>query len=100
MYIKTNNEIKNKEDVKNLVISIIFRQTKPFTPSLIQKTVNFYLCKSEFHCKYKLIRVLVDSALDICLRNDIVACWAGIYYPSQIDGSFIPEYNEAIRRNC
>ena len=99
MHIKINNEVKNKEDVKNLVTSVILRQTKPFKTSQIQKAVNFYLHGSEFHNKYKLIRELVDCTLDVCLRRDIVARWAGIWYPTQIDGSFIPEYYEA-KRNC
>lgn len=98
MYIKTNNEVKNQEDVKNLIASIIFRQTKSFTTGQIQKTVNFYLRNSEFYCKYKTIKKLVDYALDVCQRNDVVVCCAGRYYPRQIDGSFIPEYYEASKK--
>ena len=92
MYIKTNKEVKNKEDIRNIVTSVILRQKNPFCPNQIIEKVNGYLRYSEFYNKKELIQKLVDNAIDVFIRNGDIAIWNGILYPSDIDGFFIPGY--------
>ena len=99
MYIRTNKAIKTAEDVRNLMTSIILRQTKPFKYNQILERVNGYLKGSKFNGQNKLIQELLDSSLDVFSRNDIIACWNGTWYPKDVDGYFIAEYF-ADKRNC
>ena len=101
MYIRKNREIRNEQDVQNLVTAIINMQTKPFVPEVIEGIVRFYLRDSEFYHSYKLISKLVDETLNLFQRRDWVACCNGVFYPKDVFlGTFIPEYYGALQRKC
>lgn len=85
MYIRTNQEVENKEDLRNLVTSIVLRQRKSFKHEQIEDTVNSYLQTSKFHNQYRLIHEVIDNVLDILSRNNMVTCWNGTWYSSDID---------------
>ena len=84
MYIRKNSEIRNEQDVQNLVTSIILRQTKSFVPEIIEGIVKFYLRDSEFYHSYKLISKLVDETLDLFQRRNLVARYNGVFYPQDV----------------
>ena len=99
MYIRKNTDIRNEQDVQNLVTSIIFRQAKPFVPEIIEGIVRFYLRSSKFYHNYKLISKLVDETLELFQRRNLVACYNGVFYPQDVfSDAFIPEYYQAIRK--
>ena len=101
MYIRKNSEIRNEQDLQNLVTSIILRQTKSFVPEIIEGIVKFYLRDSEFYHSYKLISKLVDETLDLFQRRNLVARYNGVFYPQDVfSDAFIPEYYRAIGRKC
>ena len=46
--VKHNEDVKNKQDLQNLVTGIIFRQCKSFKKYDVIQTINYYLKGSEF----------------------------------------------------
>ncbi len=101
MYIRKNHEIRNEQDVQNLVTAIINRQTKPFVPEIIEGIVRFYLRDSEFYHSYNLINKLVDETLNLFQRQDLVACYNGTFYPRDVFlDDFIPEYYNIFKQKC
>lgn len=91
--VKHNEDVKNEQDLQNLVIGIIFRQDKPYKRNTIVRIVNHYLRRSVFQGDTKLIRQHVNDTLDLLLLRDKVRCINGLYYPKNpITKCFPSEY--------
>lgn len=96
-YVKHNEDVKNEQDLQNLVIGIIFRQQEPFEAEEIVKIVNYYLKGSKFYDDIEKIEKKVDENLDLLYRRDRVRCWRGIRYPKNPrTGGFPAEYYQAV----
>ncbi len=88
-----NEDVKNEQDLQNLVIGIIFRQDNPYKSESIVRIVNHYLRRSVFQGNTKLIRQHVNDTLDLLLFHDNVRCINGLYYPKDpITKCFPSEY--------
>lgn len=88
-----NEDVKNEQDLQNLVIGIIFRQDKPFTSDSVIKTVNYWLKGSDFYDNIELIEEHVTDSLDLLQNRDKVRCSNGVYCMKNIiTGSFPAEY--------
>ena len=90
--------VKNEQDLQNLVIGIIFRMDKPYKNDNIVILVNRYLRRSVFQGNTELIRQHVNDSLDLVQLHDKVRCINGTYYPKNpITKSFPPEYYQRMR---
>lgn len=74
--IRTGTEIKNKQDLRNLIVSIILRQKKEYKPLDIIETTKRYLSNTGFEHSNDVLNELTNDILDIFRRNEIVKCWA------------------------
>lgn len=84
-----NEDVKNEQDLQNLVIGIIFRMDKPFKSDTIVRIVNRYLRRSVFQGDTKLIRQHVNDSLDLLQNRDKVRCRNGSYsVKNPLTGSF------------
>lgn len=88
-----NEDVKNKQDLQNLVIGIILRQDKSFRTEDIVQTVNYWLKGSEFYDNIELIKKYVTDNLDFLQNLDRVKCRNGTYCMKNIiTGAFPAEY--------
>ena len=100
MYVTHNEDVKNEQDLQNLVIGIIFRMNQPYESKEIVEIVNYWLKGSRFHDDIDLIEEKVESNLDFLHIRDNVRCWNGIYYPkSPLTRKFPEEYYEVLSKN-
>lgn len=84
-----NEDVKNEQDLQNLVIGIIFRMDKSFKSDTIVRIVNHYLRRSVFQGDTKLIRQHVNDSLDLLQNRDTVRCRNGSYsVRNPLTGSF------------
>ena len=77
--VKCGAEICNIEDVKNLIIGIIFRQKKNYAKEDVIGMVTHYLQDSLLVTNENTVNDLVESSLDLLQRNGDVICENGIY---------------------
>ncbi len=90
-----NEDVKNEQDLQNLVIGVIFRMQQPFRDEEIVEIANYWLKGSKFYNDIERIRKCVEDNLDLLYRIDRVVCWNGIRYPkSPLTGRFPREYYE------
>lgn len=76
-----NEDVKNEQDLQNLVIGVIFRMQQPFRDEEIVEIANYWLKGSKFYNDIERIRKCVEDNLDLLYRIDRVVCWNGIRYP-------------------
>lgn len=77
--VKHNEDVKNKQDLQNLVTGIIFRQCKSFKKYDVIQTINYYLKGSEFYDNISLIKEYVTDTLNLLQSRDVVRCRNGSY---------------------
>ncbi len=73
--------IKNKQDVQNLVIGIIFRQQDKYKPENISDLVQCYMKGSTFSIDKTAIQNIILDNLSLLHRNDKIQCKNGYYIP-------------------
>lgn len=82
----------NKEDIRNLITSIILRQNNKYTNASIMNTVMWVLNNSDIKLNKDInemcISLLTDEALDIFYRRGEIKCWNGEYRTADINGYF------------
>lgn len=94
--VRHNEDVKNEQDLQNLVIGILFRQEEPYKDKAIVEAVNYWLKGSKFYNNLELIEQKVEENLDLLERIDKVAFCYGICYPKNpLTGHFPPEYYKA-----
>lgn len=90
-----NEDVKNKQDLQNLVIGIIFRMDKPFTDDSVIQLVNYYLKGSIFYDNIDLIKEYVSDNLDFLQNRDTMRRINGIcYMKNPLTKNFSDEYYE------
>jgi len=91
--VKHNQDVKNEQDLQNLVIGIIFRMDKPFTEEKIVSLVNRYLKGSIFYKNNPLIKQHVSDSLDLLQNWDKMRRRNGVcYMRNPIIHTFNSEY--------
>lgn len=83
--IKSGEAILDNEDIRNLVTGVILRQKSAYREEKIFSTVLHYLSGSSVSIDDTSLSKLVDSGLDILVRNGEVSCWNGLYQTSGVD---------------
>lgn len=68
MRIRTNEEIKTKQDILFLINVIIDRQTKYFNEEDILQTVLEHITNSPVICSENELREMINETLDISYR--------------------------------
>ena len=81
--VKTNEHIKDLQDVQNLVTGIIFRQLAPFSKSELEKAVERYMERSPVEDK-KGIQEIIDNTLKTSISNDWLTYKQGKYIPAKV----------------
>lgn len=77
--VKNAKDITSKEEVRNLITSIILRQRNPYKEEDIVKATTDYLKGSSLKLEYDDISQLVENSLDIFVRSGSIRCWNGMY---------------------
>lgn len=77
--VKHNEDVKNEQDLQNLVTGIILQMNKDFTAERIKKLVNRNLKGSEFYNNLSLIAEYVTNTLDILQNSGVLLCNNEIY---------------------
>ena len=83
MLIRTNEQVTNKQEVQNLIVSIIFRQEHPFTKLSCLKIINRYLRRSSYYWS-KIVEDELVKYLDLYQRNNKLRCKNGIFHPKSV----------------
>lgn len=82
----------NKEDIRNLITSIILRQNNKYTKTSIMDAVMLALNNSDIKLNKDInemcISLLIDEALNIFCRMGEIKCWNGEYRTADINGYF------------
>ena len=73
--------IKNKQDVQNLVIGIIFRQQDKYKPENIIDIVQYYMEGSPFVINENVLQNIISENLNLLCRNDKIQCKNGYSIP-------------------
>lgn len=74
-----NEDVKNEQDLQNLVTSVILQTDKNFTQDRIVKLVKKSLKGSKFYEDLSLIRKYVTDTLEVLQNNNVFRCCNGIY---------------------
>jgi hypothetical protein len=82
--VKSGVQLKNKEDVQNLVIGIIFRQQTKYTMKDICATVQYFLQDTQIEISQKNVVRIVEDNLDLLNRRGKIYCRNGCYTPQNI----------------
>ena len=73
--------IKNKQDVQNLVIGIIFRQQDKYKRENIIDIVQYYMEGSPFVINENVLQNIISENLNLLCRNDKIQCKNGYFIP-------------------
>lgn len=84
-WVKSGKDIKNQEDLRNLITGVILRQPGNYQKGKIKQIVNSYLRGSSYTLDDRSLSQLIDDGLDVLNRNGIVSCWNGYYHTSDCD---------------
>ncbi len=77
--VKSGTQIKNQQDIQNLVIGIIFRQYKPYQLDDVLNIALYYTKKSKYKISEDDLYYIIYDTLDmLCIRNRI-KCKNGVY---------------------
>lgn len=77
--IKSGENIKNEQDLKNLITGLIFRQDKDFDEERILNLLEMHTMGSPLNVTKDRKMQLIGNALDIFCRYGDVICRGGIY---------------------
>lgn len=92
-----NEDVKNEQDLQNLVIGITFRMDKPFTKDTVVQLVNDYLEGSIFYNDIPLIEQHVSDSLDLLQNRDTMRRCNGVcYMRNPITHNFDLEYYKTV----
>ena len=76
-------EIQSNEDVRNLVINLIFRQEEPYTIETIVNQTQEGLQDSPLSVSdYDLENLVRDSLEVLMLSGNDITCYNGVYTPA------------------
>lgn len=78
--VKTGSLIKTEYDFENLILSIINRQSKPFTKSKLIRLIRKYTENSEICIRKSDQKLLMNVYINNMVDNGILHCQNGIYY--------------------
>ena len=84
MHIRAGKEIRSSEDIRSLIVSIIFRQNSDFTKQKIFDLIKEYIHDSEAKIEDGNIASIIEETLDVLRRNGEVTCWNGKYKTKEI----------------
>ena len=71
MKIKTNEKVKNEQDLQNLITSIVLRQAQSFTIISCLKTINRFLRRSPFYWE-KIVEKKLYNTLDLLRYENVI----------------------------
>ncbi len=79
--VKSGSQIKNQQDIQNLIVGIIFRQRAPYQIDDILNIVLYYTKNSQYNISEDDLYYTISDTLDmLCVRNR-VKCKNGVYTP-------------------
>lgn len=76
--LKIGTNVKNYEDVKNLIIGLINRLSE-FDISLLVRLTNNYIQGSSLKITTNELMFMTDNVLDLLQKNNYVSCSNGTY---------------------
>ena len=79
--VKSGVQIKNQQDVQNLVIGIIFRQRMPYRIHDILNIVLYYTKNSQYNISEDDLYYTISDTLDMLYDRNRIKCENGIYTP-------------------
>lgn len=82
--VKYGCDIKNQNDVQNLIIGIINRQQGDYNKSQIYEMVEYNYHGAEYVMSTKALRKMVDDNLSFLYKAGFIDCWNGLYSPQAI----------------
>lgn len=83
--VKSGINIKNKNDLQNMVIGIILRQKDKYLEQDIINAVTYFSSNSTMEIDSFLIKNIVKDNLDFLLRTKRLFCMDGVYTPLRIE---------------
>ncbi len=82
--VKHGRSIKNRNDVKNLIIAIINRQQNHYYKEQIYEMVEYNYRGAEYIINLDELREMVDDTLRFLYGAGFINCWNGVYSPQVI----------------
>lgn len=82
--IKQGKEIKSEQDLQNLVIGVLNRQTKDYTQKEVESIIKNYTKNSTFKVSNEMITKMVTDNINYLYRKGMVDCKNGVYSPERI----------------
>lgn len=96
--IKTGKDIKDLQDIKNLVVALILRSNK-FRKERIEELAYKYLKGSGVKVTQQQLSKIVENYLDLFQRNSLVRCENGVYQTVSA-GLMMPNRIETQQNGC
>lgn len=82
--VKYGSNIKNLNDVQNLIIAIINRQQDQYNKGQIYEMVEYNYQGAEYDMSVTALREMVDDNLNFLYGVGLINCWNGLYTPQVI----------------
>lgn len=83
-YVRRGNDIRNIQDVQNLITAVILRQRNCYTKDYLLRAVAYYMpsdkAVADAIASEETISSMIDDTLDILHRNNHVVRLDGIYH--------------------
>jgi hypothetical protein len=79
--VKSGVQIKNRQDIQNLVIGIIFRQRATYRIENILDIVSYYTRDSQYEVSEDDLYYIISETLDMLYIRNRVKCKNGVYSP-------------------
>lgn len=87
--VKIREDIKNHQDVQNLIVGLINRQTEPYDQNSIYQLAEHYLQGSPTEISPSALRKMIDENLSFLYRKTLVDCRCGHYFPRSVFDNMI-----------
>lgn len=87
--VKHGKNVKNKNDVQNVIIGIINRMQNSFDRQQIIDWTNYNLEGSNFYNDFDMIEKMVEGNLSFLYMKGFISCCNGKYSPQPIIGSYL-----------
>ena len=80
--VKSGAQIKNQQDVQNLIVGIIFRQTGTYQIDDILNIVLYYMKDSPYNISEDDLYYIISDTLDMLYIRNRIKCKNGVYTSS------------------
>ena len=77
--VKSGNDLKNEQDIRNLIVGLILRQQEQFTAQDIERLTQEFSVGAKYNLDEHRITLIIRDSLEDFSRYSILQCRNGQY---------------------